>query len=71
MNERKLFRFSKGVTVFCILANTAITVTLFVLMFRGTVLDGSVVIAIYAPFSIELGYNAMISLIEKKGKNDE
>jgi len=67
----KLFRFSKAVTIFCIVMNTAITIVLAVLMFRSITLDGTVVMAMYAPFSIELGFNAMIAITEKKKDGNE
>lgn len=71
MSKKKLFRFSKGVTVLCILANLLLTIAFVVLLFNGIMLDGMVVAAMYAPFTLELGYNMMISLVEKKGKKNE
>lgn len=68
---KKLFRFSKAVTIFCIVSNTAITVTLFILLFKGIVLDGTVVMAMYAPFAIELGFNATIAIAKTKQPNTE
>ena len=70
MNEKRLFRFSKWVTVLCLVVNVALTVTFAVLLWRGVVLDGMVVAAMYAPTSIELGYNCMISCVEKKGQKN-
>lgn len=70
MSKKKLFRFSKGVTVLCIAANLLLTIAFVVLLFNGIVLDGMVVAAMYAPFTLELGYNMMISLVEKKGNKN-
>lgn len=70
MSKKKLFRFSKKVTVLCIVANLIITAVFLALLWRGIVLDGMVVAAMYAPFTIELGYNCMISAVEKKRGQD-
>lgn len=73
MNEdKKLLRFSKKIVIFCVVANVLITAAFIVLLYRGVVLDGLVVAAVYAPFTLELGFNCMISVFEKmKGHDDE
>lgn len=64
-------RFSKQITIICIVMDILITVCIFVLLFLGKPVDGMLAAAIYAPFNIELGFNAFIKAAETKHKKTE
>ena len=72
MSRKKLYRFSKGITIFCIVMLVLLTAKNAVLEFLGLPPDSMLAVAEYAPFGIELGYNMMIKIVEEKknGGND-
>lgn len=66
----KQFRFSKAITTICIVMNILITVSIILLWWRGHEIDSGVCMALYSPFSIELGLNALIKSLERGKKNE-
>ena len=69
--ERKIFRFSKFVTIFCIVMLVLLTGKNCYLEIQGTPPDYLLAAAEYAPFGLELGFNAVIKILDKKkGKED-
>lgn len=68
---KKLARFSKQITVACIAVNAILTAAFLILLFLGEDLDSGVVMAMFAPWGIELGFNAFIKFSERKKKTEE
>lgn len=71
MSKKKLFRFSKAVTIFCIVMLFLLTAKNALLEFRGMPPDSMLAVAEYAPFGVELGFNMMIKIYEKKNGGHE
>ena len=71
VTEKKLFRFSKGITIFCIVMLVILTAKNVFLELRCMPPDYLLAAAEYAPFGLELGFNAVIKILEhKRGKEE-
>ena len=66
MSKKKLFRFSKAVTIFCIVMLFLLTAKNAYLELRGTPPDYLLAAAEYAVFSAELAFNMTIKICENK-----
>ena len=71
MSRKKLFRFSKAVTIFCIVMLVLLTSKNVYLELRGTPPDYLLAAAEYAVFSAELAFNMTIKICDKKNGGHE